>query len=61
MRRPLSPVALAPSTTNVDSGDPTIVSREKRSSSASRRFAYRMRPFDDSVAAPSRMFSTNIR
>ena len=31
------------------------------SSSASRRLAYRMSPLDDSVAAPSRMFSTNIR
>ena len=32
-----------------------------RSSSASRRFAYRISPVDDSVTAPSRMFSTNIR
>ena len=34
---------------------------EHASSSASRRLAYRISPLDDSVAAPSRMFSTNIR
>ena len=50
-----------PPATNIASGDPTIVSRAHDSSSASRRLAYRMSPLDESVAAPSRMFSTNIR
>ena len=50
-----------PPATNRASGDPTIVSRGHDSSSARRRLAYRISPLDESVAAPSRMFSTNIR
>ena len=53
--------AEARSATNLASGEPTIVSREHDSISASRRLAYRMRPLDESVAAPSSIFSTNIR
>ena len=46
---------------SVASGDPTIVSLGRHNISANRRFAYRMMPLDESVAAPSRMFSTKIR
>ncbi len=46
---------------NVASREPTIDSRGLDNSSANRRLAYRMTPVDETVAAPSRMFSTNIR
>lgn len=60
----LSGLPISPGTspaTNEASGDPTIVSLGHNSRSASCRLAYRMSPLDETVAAPSRMCSTNIR
>ena len=50
-----------PPAMNIASGDPTIVSLEHANSFASPRLAYTMSPLDERVAAPSRMFSTNMR
>ena len=56
-----SGIGSAPPTTKSESGAPITSSRERPSSVARRALAYRISPGSDRVAAPSRMFWTNIR